>query len=417
MGVDVWRRAQNKKGGVGCWIEADSHPKIFNPAKDTQHYYLALPTRHSTMLYAAHAALLARAFLKCGALKKADLFKKSAIKAFKYAINPNNRIVHRLRHKLEGKSEYVTYTFREPPGLDIPILFKAAYNLAILTGDDHYRSYANNKNFEIALQQSDYPNTPFFMTEVYLGMRHFPDFAIATKKQIMDKSLEWLRYQEMQAYRTLTFPTTHVFFRNLAWGNAIPFNKGRYFIMAYSISGAYKYRDAALLLNDWLHGANPMGRSLPTGTGVNYPVRILSLPSYADGILEPMPGITPYTYTFQVDYNVKNMVYALRYPPRKDHNFAGADICLMPDSIAKGKNMNYRQISNVMDKFYPVWRRFGNIEQYAVEQNEFTVWETIGPCAACLGALIPPGWKPPADWKAPTPKESFKEMEGYMFQP
>jgi hypothetical protein len=80
-GVDVWRRAQNEAGGVGCWLEATSHPHDPNPATDTQRYYLALPTRESTMDYAAHAALLANAYAVAGADAKSRLFVKSAEKA------------------------------------------------------------------------------------------------------------------------------------------------------------------------------------------------------------------------------------------------------------------------------------------------------------------------------------------------
>ena len=81
-GVEVWRRAQHDDGGVGCWLEATSHPKVDNPAKDKQRYYAALPTRHSTIQYSAHASLLARAYLKSGAKEQAKLFSDSAVKAF-----------------------------------------------------------------------------------------------------------------------------------------------------------------------------------------------------------------------------------------------------------------------------------------------------------------------------------------------
>ena len=160
-----------------------------------------------------------------------------------------------------------------------------------------------------------------------------------------------------------------------------------------------------------------MGRSLTTGLGKNYPARLLSIPSDTDGILDPLPGITLYTYTFGVNYNAKKMIYALRYEARKDHDFPGLDICLMPESISKGRNMSYDEMTAAMNKFYPVWRRFANIEGYAVDQNEFTVWETISPCAACLGCLLPDGWLPPADWKNRKPAERLNEMEGYLFQP
>lgn len=56
-GVEVWRRAQNEKGGVGCWLEATSHPKIYDPVKtpallsgapDTRKHASILRTRGET---------------------------------------------------------------------------------------------------------------------------------------------------------------------------------------------------------------------------------------------------------------------------------------------------------------------------------------------------------------------------------
>jgi hypothetical protein len=111
------------------------------------------------------------------------------------------------------------------------------------------------------------------------------------------------------------------------------------------------------------------------------------------------------------------MVYALRYKPRKDHNFEGLDICLMPESVSNGANMSYDDIGRAMDKMYPIWRRFANLEGLAVEQNEFTVWETIGPSAAVLACLIPDGWKPPPEWKDRKPIQNLNEFKGYLFQP
>jgi hypothetical protein len=416
-GVDVWRRAQNSNGGVGCWLEATSHPKQYNPAKDKQRYYLALPTRRSTIQYSAYSAMLANVLKKCGQTKKSTSFLISAEKAFDYAINPVNRVKYSWKHYLNKEKKYVEYTFIEPPEIDQTMVFKAAFNLYILTGKVKYKEFLNKERFDLALRQTEYPKTLFFLTEIYTEKHEFDKYKSAYEKEIFRRADTWLKYQEDLTYRNLNWPTTHPFFRNLAWGNAIPFNKGRYFISAYRISRNLKYRDAALLLNDWLCGANPMGRSMTTGLGQNRPIRVLSLPSYADGILQPLPGITPYTFTFRVNYNAKKMVYALNYPPRKDHNFNGVNICLMPDSVSQGKNMDYNQISAEMDKLYPVWRRFANIEEFAVPQNEFTVWETIAPCAACLGCLLPDNWMPPQDWKSIKPLTKLKDMKGYLFQP
>lgn len=415
-GVDLWRRAQNAQGGVGCWLEATSHPKIYNPAQDTQRYYVGLPTRWSTIQYAVYAAMLARAYKNCGAADKAELFFNSSVKAFEYAVNPVNTVKFSWMHELADKKK-VPYTFSESPEISKAEIFKAALNLYLYSGDKQYTAYMTQENFDTALKESDYPRTPFFLLEIFAAEQDFFMFASDYRRFIMREASRWLGYQEALAYRNLNWPLDHAYFRNLAWGGAIPFNKGRLFIAAYYLTGDIRYRDAALLLNDWMCGANPMGKTFTSGLGKVAPVRVLSLPSYADGILEPLPGITLYTFTYRVHYNAKKMVYSLDYAPRKDVDFYGLNINLMPKSVSGGKAMTYDQMGEAMDKFYPVWRRFANIEEYTVDQNEFTVWETISPCAAGIGCLLPDGWLPPPEWKNRKPAETLDAMEGYLFQP
>ena len=415
-GVEVWRKAQNAEGGVGCWLEGTTQPKINNPVKDTQRFYLALPTRHSTMQYAAHAGLLARAYKKCGAKAKSKLFFDSAIKAFKYAINPKNQIKYNWKHSLGGNKTAV-YSYVEPPDLRPEMVFKAALNLYELTKDGYYKKFLTDERFNAILAQIMYPLNPFFLTEILSSGRELFRFQSQYGEKMVNEANKWQGYQERLAYRNLNFPPNHPFFSTMAWGNALPFKKGRVFLIAYKVSGLYSYRNSALLLNDWMNGCNPMGRSMTTGTGINSPIRILSLPSYADGILPPLPGITPYTFTFYVAYKAFDMVFGLRYNPRADHYFNGVTIDLMPNSLSKGKELTVEETSQIMDKMYPVWRRFANIERFAVPQNEFTVWETIGPSAAGLACLLPDNWMPPPEWKNQIPAKKLDEMEGYLFQP
>ena len=415
-GVEVWRRAQHTNGGVGCWIEATSHPKEHNPAKDKQRYYNALPTRHSSLQYAAHAGLLARAYKHCGQKDKSKLFYESAVRAFKYAMNSGNQIRYSWKHKV-GKDKYELYSYVEPPKLSKSMVFKAALNLYELSLDKYYKQFLTNENFDFLLSELIYPRNPFFLSEIMISGKDFFSFKQSYKSLIVKEAQTWRGYQEKLAYRNLNFPPNHPYFATLGWGNAIPFKRGRLFIMAYRITGRYSFRNAALLLSDWIHGCNPMGRSLPTGVGKNYPIRILSDPSYSDGILPPLPGITPYTYTFYVAFKAFEMVFGLKYSARPDHYFNGVDLSLMPEALTKGKKLTYEQTRNIMDKMYPIWRRFANIEAYAVAQNEFTVWETIGPCAACLACLLPDNWMPPPEWKKEIPAKTLDELQGYLFQP
>lgn len=415
-GVELWRRAQIEKGGVACWLEATSHPKIYNPALDTQRYYIGLPTRWSTIQYAVYSAMLARAYKNCGAMDKAALYFNSAVRAFEYAMNPDNTVRYSWMHPV-GNNKKVPYSFAESPELSKAEIFKAALNLYLYSGDKKYTAYLTQENFDVAIKESDYPRTPFFLMEIFKVEQDFFSYAEDYRRFIMREADRWLDYQEALAYRNLNWPLNHAYFRNLSWGGAIPFNKGRLFIAAYYLTGDKRYRDAALLLNDWLCGTNPMGRTFTSGLGKVFPVRFLSLPSYADGILEQLPGITIYTFTYRVNYNAKKMIYSLSYPARKDVDFNGLNVSLMPKAVSGGKDMSYDAIGDAMDKFYPVWRRFANIEEYAVDQNEFTVWETISPCAAGIGCLLPDNWLPPPEWKNRKPAEKLDDMEGYLFQP
>ena len=415
--MEMWRRAQNKDGGIGCWVEADSHPTEWNPARDNQRYYLAAPTVDSSLRYSIHAGLTAIALRKCGQKELADKYQKSAEKAFSFATTASNAYYISWIHYNRQKHRKENWSYRENPELPKDLLFRAALHLFILSGNQDYFRYLRRDAFGYTLMRTQYPDTPYTLTALAVTKDLLPEYQQMLRDRILRKAEEWMYFQRQAAYRNFWYPPNHKFFRHMSWGNVIPFTKGRYLIMALYLTGDKKYRDSALLLNDWMLGTNPMGRSLTTGLGQNCPIRVLSLASYSDGILEPLPGITQYTFTSRVAFKAKLMVYALNYQKRADHGFAGLNICLLPRALTSGKNLSYKGIGAVLDPFYPVWRRFSNIEQYAVEQNEFTVWETIGPSASFTGCLLPDNWKPPAAWKDIKPKEKLSEMPGYLFQP
>ena len=104
-GMDLWRRAQAADGGVGCWIETTSHPEEPAPWKNSQPYYLALPTRASSLEYAGYAALLARALRHAGDQARAELFYTSAMAAGATRMRPAVD-VKTFTHPKTGRAHY-----------------------------------------------------------------------------------------------------------------------------------------------------------------------------------------------------------------------------------------------------------------------------------------------------------------------
>ncbi len=413
-GVDVWRRAQNEKGGVGCWLEATSHPVDPDPETDTQPYYLALPTRESTIQYCAYAAKLARAYRHCGQKELAEKFYISAAKAWQYAIDPANTVSTTFTLPKQG-----ALTYKEPNDLPEINLLKAALNLYLYNQIPELKNYIDSMNTKKLIEEAKDTQSAYFLSEFEEGKQDFFAHAGEFRKMIRKRADYFTDSQEQLAYRNVNWNLGSGFFLFLAWGQALPFKKGSFLIMAWRTEGAVKYRDAALLCVDWMLGTNPMGRSMTTGLGKTYPVKLLSLPMLAwrDRLVDPIPGLSQYTFSGMNNYSVTNMIFGYAIKERTDHRFPGFDHTLLPNSMSEGKTLSQQEIYQIVQRVIPVWRRYASLEGKAVNQTEFTVWETIAPAAAAYGALLPPGWRPPPDWKAKKPEPDIKKLHGLFFLP
>jgi hypothetical protein len=116
--------------------------------------------------------------------------------------------------------------------------------------------------------------------------------------------------------------------------------------------------------------------------GTVYPVAFLDLPSYVDGIVEFVPGISPYRWNYGMPAKAVEMVF-------------GGD---------------KRRASQ-----WPIWRRWGNLENQTVAASEYTVWETIAPAASVTGYLLTPSGTPPP--KRPPPAKDLRDLPGYWLLP
>ncbi len=415
-GVEVWRRAQRDDGGVGCWIEATSHPRNPDPARDLQPYYAALPTRESSMYYSAMAAKLARAYRRCGRPELARRFYESAAMAWRFAVNPLNRAETRFTLPKKG-----LITYREPEELPKELVYKAALNLYLFSGEAEYETALDGVDLQAIFARLDH-YTPYFLGELAEDLEDPMVFthAAAFRQFVRKKLPPILKSQQELAYRNCNWPLNHHYFLNLAWGNTMPFKFGAYLVLGWAIDEDVRYRDALLLFSDWMLGANPMGRSVTTGLGEIYPVRLLSLPMWAreQEFPDPFPGITQYTFSGYNEYSLTTMVQRFEVEPRKDFHFTGRLVNLMPRTMG-GDNpeLTRPECYKLLQSNVPVWRRFANLEGNSVKNSEFTVWETIAPAAAAYAALLPDHWLPPPEWKTVEPRKRLDEIPGYIFLP
>ena len=80
---------------------------------------------------------------------------------------------------------------------------------------------------------------------------------------------------------------------DFVWGsNGQAANQGFVLMQAYRLTGNIDYWDAAIDNLDYLNGRNATTYCFLTGSGSNSPMNIQHRPSIADGIIDPVPGLT-----------------------------------------------------------------------------------------------------------------------------
>ncbi len=423
-GMEVWLNAQTKDGAVPGWIEADSHPREHNPAKDTQRYYLSAATRESTMQYAAHASMLALALKNAGDAAGCAKYADSAMRAYRWASEASNRFEADYQYPVEEKSGkasvvYQKIHYTEAKHVPAQYVFKCAFNLWLLTGRDEFLVTCKSVEGEMSWKfaETSWRVNPLFFSE-YLkygkSVKGFEKIRKSFESIMMKYAGEKLeRLENNYPYRIPWYPSGHHYVTHMGWGVFHPLNSAKFFVNAFELSGDKKYSDAAYLCNDWHCGANPTGQTMTSGLGKNYPVRFLDLASYADGIEEFVPGITPYRNTFGIPRDDVVLAHSLMYSPQPDRGFKPSPVMLLPASVVGVNPTNPFAVAKSVGAVWPIWRRFGNVEAYTVGVSEFTVSETIAPAAAVTGWLLTPGYFPTDALKQRMPEKDLANLKGF----
>ena len=376
---------QQRDGGVGTWIETTGHPVPGNVAeRDTMKYALARATRRSSLMYAAHAALLAR----CHPDFRAR-YLRSAQRAWQFALTtpPRDEIfeVRRRHMRFFTKSEVVYWD--EDVELPAAYLVKAAVNLHALTGDDVYLAPLRKEMArlldEVKRNAWNWPPLLFSGERTQKTPDLLREFFARWEKRTLNVADEICgQIENSYAYRIPWWVPQRGLFHARSWGKRLPLRRAPHLVAAHGMTGNAKYLAAASLANDFHNGCNPQGTTLTSGLGEVYPVAFLDLPSYVDGIAEYVPGITPYRWTYGL-------------PPKAVEMVWGGD---------KAKASRW-----------PIWRRWGNLENQTVAASEYTVWETIAPAASVTGYLMSPSDTRPPPLRAPAQKLS--DLKGYWLLP
>ena len=409
-GVEHLRLKQQPDGGVGTWTETTRHPtpNDGHAAEDRLVYYVSAATRGSTLEYAAYAAELALALKQAGDEKGSALYRDSAKRAWNFALDPKNHFRRIYRY---NKRDII---YNEEPELMPEYLVKAGFDLFQLTGDHRYLEEAERAvdNALERMKKVSWRWSPF----IWIELEVFPCYSkelnqlrSAWKQSLITQAQTMLRQQEENyPIRVPWYGPNDGWVHTMSWGTSHPLRRARVLIAAHALTGDTAFLDGAYLANDFHNGANPFGTTMTSGLGRVYPVRFLDLNSYADGIAEFVPGITPYRNTYGIPRNAIKMAFGLYYKPNRGQHFKGLSLSLLPRS-GLDENACVRELN----KIWPIWRRWGNVEGQTVAASEFTVWETVAPAAAVTGYLLNGSSLPEEAWKNRKPAEDIRKLPGY----
>ena len=437
--LDVWRAAQTEAGGVCSWIEQQAHPEGVEHgdleqtfAGDPNPMFAAVPDRASSMAYAAAAANLSR-LLAPYSSERSRLFLDSAERAYAWGKERANTL-RGLKFPIEaGRDRGLigqTLTFDEDPELlpnDRAAIegALAAANLFLATKDAAY--LADWKASKLGEQFGSLSHAISASRTVPLLLNEgLPEADVeAIQATIVRTADSLLAAQAEHAYRTLWLGPGEGWFHAMAWGNL--HSKVRQVVVAYAATGEQKYKRSMEAAADFFLGCNPTGTTMVTGLGTVYPVVLQHVHSAADGIVEPVPGIAPYTFTFGI--NPVAFLLCERGHPSVKEFFKPMAIAFLPDKLGRQELQASLDASDksqagwertaakpardVIWANFPIFRRKVIHPMAVVDQNEFTVNETISPLALLFGALTAEGYMPAETLKTREPRYNPADVPFY----
>jgi hypothetical protein len=395
-------------------------------------FFLSIPDRTGSFAYASAASWLGR-LLRPHAPERAEAYIASAERAFAWA-QSDASVMRGLRFHIQEPMrdralQGQTLLFDEDPEIrpsDRAFVASAlaAANLYLATRKDQYLEAWTRMNFAQRIPEIGHGVNPAQLVPVLLN-EGFPAEDVAhIRRRLLERADLFLDAQENHPYRMYWHSPDAGWFHTLGWGNF--HRQSRNLTVAWLLTGEPRYHSALQHAANFFLGANPQGTSMITGIGSVFPVVIQHIHSKNDGIAEPTRGIAPYWLTYGV--NLIPFYVAQNGHPSVDSFYERTALAFVPDKLgreeiqrtldAAEKTGNWtwelnRPVRDAVWSNYPILRRRAIHPTHVVDQNEFTVNETISPLALMFGALTAEGWMPPPRVRHREPERDMRKLPYY----
>lgn len=425
----LWKDDQREDGGISGWRESYGHESDW-PWRSTQRYSMAYPNRKFSLYYAHLAAMLVRCLNIAGtssAKKMATEYMSSAIRAFKFGINPDNAAHFILRTKTSTGTEYeFTYNENCSDADFICTLLKACLSMHVTTGETRYLKYVTTDIFDQAYNKFASVEDMlerYCPHELLFDLRNvYPSQYERFSRHIIDNADRWISFQNDHVYKALKWPRNHGFYNSQLWGIGHYDNHGFNLLIAWKLSGDEKYATALRLAIDHSMGCNSLGRSQTTRLGKVYPVNFLHhwLPraKFELGVYEDVPGLTPYYCGWNTTGSSTPLGFNLYTEQRADQSFRELNLNILPkfDGVPIANNRGI--VASWLEQNWPTSRQYFEGQDQTVSHSEFTICETCLAKAAICGVLMGTGFTPSDELKNMRPCNTSKfDVEGYMCLP
>lgn len=267
-------------GGVYHKLTALNFSDAVMPEYAVAERYVVQKSTAATLDFAATMAVASRIFKGYRKLfpDKAETYRRAALRAWRWAI------AHPEATYMQPKD---VHTGAYGDNVLTDEFAWAAAELYILTGDEQYIDDFFNRHLK-----ADEPGWQNVAALGYISLvQHCSSIlpskrcqiAIAAIVKTADKILDEYKRSEYMVPMEVD---------NYYWGsNYVALNKAFMLIQAYRITHQPPYLDAALSVVDYILGRNPTGYSYVTGYGHRPPMNIHHRQSYADHVLDPVPGL------------------------------------------------------------------------------------------------------------------------------